>query len=164
MNEEDKKVLVGYLYQYCNCRTNVRILKKRLLNIVNEMKNPLCGIRYTPTPKSQSKSEGSASLTIRQSEIEERIIAQQKEAERKLTNIMDIMDYLEENSKERVLMEMRYIDCMAWQRIGKELHYSRSQCDNIKNAALEELLSFDRVKEIIIAYAEKEERLDTIGH
>ena len=39
---------------------------------------------------------------------------------------MDIMDFLEESSTERMVLELRFIDCKPWAAIERELNLSRS--------------------------------------
>ena len=62
------------------------------------------------------------------------------------------MDYLEENSPERMVLELHYIDCDKWESIEKKMHISRRTCFNYQNKALEKLLNFKKIKVILNEY------------
>ncbi len=54
-------------------------------------------------------------------------------------NVMDLIDLLPAGSTERTVVEMRHIDCKAWDQIAREVYMSRSAVFNYYNAALDML-------------------------
>ena len=93
-----------------------------------------------------------ASFVYRMSEIETRIEEQKSRAENALLKVMDIMDFLEKSSMERMVLELRFIDCKSWASIEKEMHSSRRSCFDCQNRALEMLLSFKKVRNVLQEY------------
>lgn len=97
-----------------------------------------------------------ASLAYQKSEIELRIEEQKRQVEAALIQIMDILDYLDPISEERMVLELRYIDNLPWSTIEKRVHMSRSTCYNKQCAGIRQLLSFKRVREIVKKYSRKQ--------
>ena len=93
-----------------------------------------------------------ASFVYRMSEIETRIEEQKSRAENALLKVMDIMDFLEKSSMELMVLELRFIDCKSWASIEKEMHFSRRSCFDCQNRALEMLLSFKKVRNVLQEY------------
>ncbi len=85
-------------------------------------------------------------------EIETRIEEQKSRVEKALLKVMDIMDFLEENSMERMVLELRFIDCKSWAAIEKEMHLSRRSCFDYQDKALEALLGFKKVRNLLQGY------------
>ena len=88
------------------------------------------------------------------SEIETRIEEQKSRVEKALLKVMDIMDFLEENSTERMVLELRFIDCKGWAAIEKEMHLSRSSLFSYQDKGLEKLLIYKKVRQILNEYKE----------
>lgn len=86
------------------------------------------------------------------SEIETRIADQKNRAEKYLLRILDILDFLDENSPERMVLELRFIDCNNWWDIEKAMHLSRRACFNYQNKALDKLLKFKKIRVILNEY------------
>lgn len=154
---EDKELLKAYLNQYYVGRIKRTQLERRLKNIQEEMATPIGGYEYSPVNYGGTNkvSSGAASFVYRMSEIEIRIENQKDSVEKALLKVMDIMDFLEENSTERVILELRFIDCKNWENIEKEMHLSRRACFNYQNKALEKLLTFKKIQTIIKNYRNK---------
>lgn len=142
---EDKKLLKEYLNQYYISRIKRVQLEKRLKNILEEMNAPIGGYGYSPVNYGGTNkvSDGAASFVYRISTIETRIEEQKKRVETALLNVMDIIDLLDEDSTERMILELRFIDCKSWTAIEKEVHLSRRACFDYQNRALEKLLERD---------------------
>lgn len=151
---EDKELLKRYLNQYCTGRIKRTQLERRLKNIREEMNTPLGGYGYSPVNYGGTNKVGSgaASFIYRMSEIETQIERQKSQVEKALLKIMDIMDFLEENSLERMVLELRFIDCKPWGSIERELHLSRRTCFDYQSKALERLLEFKKVEMILREY------------
>lgn len=151
---EDKELLKEYLNQYYAGRMRRSQLEKRLKNIQAEMAVPIGGYGYSPVNYGGTNKVGSgaASFVYRMSEIETRIEEQKNQVEKALLKIMDIMDFLEENSTERIVLELRFIDCKSWTVIEREMHLSRRSLFSYQDRALEKLLGFKKVRTIMKEY------------
>ncbi len=157
-NDEEKKwmkeLLKEYLNQYYTCRMKRTQLEKRLKSIQEEINTPIGGYEYSPVNYGGTNKVGvgAASFVYRMSEIETRIENQKRRAEKSLLRVLDIMDFLEENSPERMILELRFIDCNNWRSIEKAMHMSRRACFNYQNKALDKLLGFKKVRAILNDY------------
>ena len=148
VKKEDKELLKEYLNQYYICRMKRMQLEKRLKTIQEEMDTPIGGYNYSPINHGGTNKVGSgaASFVYRMSEIETRIENQKARVEKALLKVMDIIDFLQENSTERMVLELRFIDCKPWANIEKEMHLSRRSLFAYQNRALEKLLEFKKVR------------------
>lgn len=151
---KDKDVLKKYLNQYYTGRIKRSQLERRLKNIREEMDTPIGGRGYSPVNYGGTNkvATGAASFVYRMSEIETRIENQKSEVEKALLKVMDIMEFLEESSMERMVLELRFIDCKTWAVIEKELHLSRRTCFDYQNRALEKLMGFKKVRAVLEEY------------
>ena len=151
---EDKETLKEYLNQYYTGRIKRSQLERRLKNIQTEMAAPIGGYGYSPVNYGGTNKvgPGAASFVYRMSEIETRIEDQKSRVEKALLKFMDIMDFLEENSTERMVLELRFIYCKGLAAIEKELHLSRRSCFDYQNKGLERLLTFKKVCQILEEY------------
>ncbi len=152
--EKDKKLLKQYLNQYYISKAKRLQLEKRLKNIREEMNTPIGGLGYSPVNYGGTNQVGlgAASFVYRMSEIETRIGEQKTRVENALLKVMDIMDFLEEDSKERMILELRFIDIESWDTIAHKMYLSRSSCFNYQNKALKKLLSYKKVRMILDKY------------
>lgn len=148
---EEKELLKEYLNQYYSGRIKRSQLERRLKYIRQEMATPIGGYGYSPVNYGGTNKVGSgaASFVYRMSEIETRIEEQKSRIEKALLKVMDIMDFLEENSTERMVLELRFIDCKSWAAIEKEMRLSRRACFNYQDRALERLLSYKKIRKLI---------------
>ena len=83
------------------------------------------------------------------SDIEERIYTQKEEVEKAIVRVMDILDYLPQDSLEREICELRHIDMKPWKDIQESIPMSRSQCNKKYNKAIEMLLNKGRIERMI---------------
>lgn len=149
-------ILKAYLAQYFRAVKKRDQLEKRLKNICREMESPIGGKGYKPVNFNSSEtSSGSASFTLRKSEIESRIKEQKRTIEEDLLKVMDIFDYLDQDSDKRMILELRYIDRLSWRDVSRTASISRSRCFDYWNAGIDMLLEFKRVQKIIADFAEK---------
>lgn len=156
MEQNNKELLEEYLNQYYVGRMKKAQLEKRLKNIQQEMDEPIGGYGYSPINYGTNKTgAGAASFVYRISEIETRIENQQNQTEKALLKVMDIMDFLGENSLERMVLELRFIDCKSWTAIGQEVHLSRSSLFNYRNKGFAKLLKFKKVCQILQNFREE---------
>lgn len=152
--EEYKELLKMYLEQYYNCKRKKALLERRLRDVIRELKEPIGGMGYSPVPRSETNkiSEGSASIIYRMSEIEERISQQKDNMELAMLKVMDIMDFLPEDSTERAVLELRHIDCKPWKDVVKDMNLTRTPCNDYYNKGLVKLLGFKKVMKLINDY------------
>lgn len=148
---EEKELLKEYLNQYYTSRIKRAQLERRLKNIQEEMNTPIGGYGYSPVNYGGTNKvePGAASFVYRIGEIETRIEEQKSRVEKSLLKVMDIMDFLEENSTERIVLELRFIDCKGFAAIEKEMHLSRSSLFSYQDKGLAKLLTFKRVRQIL---------------
>ena len=151
---EKKEMLKRYLEQYHAGKMKRTQLERRLKSIKEEMDSPIGGHGYSPINYSGTNNSGAgaASFVYRMSEIETRIENQKRNTEKALLKVMDIMDFLEESSIERMVLELRFIDCKSWKVIERELHLSRSSLFFYQDKGLEKLLAYKKVCQILSEY------------
>lgn len=151
---EDKELLKEYLNQYYTSRIKRSQLERRLKTIREEMNAPIGGYGYSPVNYGGTNKvgPGAASFVYRIGEIETRIEDQKSRVEKALLKVMDIMDFLEENSTERMVLELRFIDCKSFPAIEKELHLSRSSLFSYQDKGLLKLLTYKKVHQILREY------------
>lgn len=154
--EKNKELLKQYLNQYYICKIRWQQLEKRLRSLREEMNTPIGGLGYSPVNYGGTNkvNSGAASFVYRMSEIETKIEEQKERVEKSLLKVMDIMDFLAEDSKERMLLELRFIDVESWDVIARKMHLSRSSCFIYQNKALEKLLTFKKVQMILEKFKE----------
>lgn len=152
---ENRRLLKRYLSQYYRATQKREVLEKRLLKLQAEFR---C-LKMTP-PVSVSgcfpkKGEGGTALEVRTGDIESRI-KHQIEAQRKtVEEVIDVIEYLPEESTERDILELRHIDCKTWSEICRLVHLTRSPCFEYYNRGLDRLLSFKKVRIALEAYEDR---------
>lgn len=156
---EDALLLDQYLLQYRRCINRKHDLERRRREIVKEFDSPLTGVSYDGMPHGNSEGVGCAALSFRLDEIDTRIKDQINKSIKVLTEIMNVIEFLPENSTERAIIERRYIDRLKWWQICKEENLSRTPATNYWRKGLYELLEFKKVQQIVREY---EKSLNTI--
>ena len=156
-----KEFLKQYLEQYDKKRRRKKILQKRLENFREEMLGTK-GISYSPMLKSKTNRiiNEPAEFCVKQEEIEERIERERKLASAAMLKVMDMLAFLPEDSDEKNILEMKYMDSMSWQEIAEVQSMSRSRCIDYWNIGLEKLLGFKKVRVIIEEYRKEMERTE----
>lgn len=159
----DEAVLLNqYLNQYRRCIGKKHSLENRRNEIMIEFNNPLTGIKYDGMPSGgwNPESVGCAALSFRLDEINTRIKDQIEKATKALADIMDMIEFLPENSMERAIIEHRYIDRYSWEKICRIESLSRTPATRYWRKGLYELLEFKKVKKILREYASADSRDD----
>lgn len=154
--EEQVQLLKEYLGQYHECIKYKQDLEKRLERIQAEIESPLGGKGYSPLPSNNTIGAGAASFILRKAEIEERIIEQKNKVIITINNVMDIIDYLQQGSRERLILEYRYIDFVPWKVIHKKMNLTKTPCFDCTNKAYNKLLSYKRVRTILEEYEQEQ--------
>lgn len=147
--EQERDALRHYLAGYRVARVRLDRLKARHDALKEDMAASLKGTKYDSMPTSGGTSDGAASIIYRIADIEDRIKEQCKLMSVQCMRVMDMLDYLDDDSQQRLVLELRYIDGMNWYDISENLCISRSSCHRAERQALDDLLEFDRVREII---------------
>lgn len=145
-------LLDRYLGQYKHCIRRKRALERRRDEIIKEFDYPIGGVKYDGMPRGSNEGVGCAALSYRLDEIDTRIKEQIDKAVKILAGIMNIIEFLEKNSMERLIIEHRYIDRMSWARICNEVHLSRTPATKYWRKALYDLLEFKKIQQIIADY------------
>lgn len=150
---DEAELLNQYLSQYRYCINKKRILEKRRAEIIREFDSPLGAMKMDGMPRGSSSGVGCAALSFRLDEINTRIKEQMENAERVLADIMNVIDFLPENSLERSIIENRYIDRYNWERVCRENHISRTPATRKWRKGLYMILKYEKVQEILREYS-----------
>lgn len=119
----ERRILKKYLTRYFRAKEKQRTLQQRAASLRAEL--------------------GEAP------EIEARVKAQAKAAERSALEIMDILDLLPEDSTERTILELRHLDCKPWREINRTVYLTASPCYEYYNRGLDTLLAMDKVRQTL---------------
>lgn len=149
---QDAEYLNQYLGQYKRCIQRKKSLERRQKSIIWELDHPLTGISYDGMPHGSGEGVGCAAISFRLDEINTRIEEQKEKAGKVLTEIMDVIEFLPENSMERAVIEHRYIDRSSWGQICKTENISRTPATRYWRKGLYELLEFKKVQQIVHEY------------
>lgn len=168
MTSEEQKhqrnILRSYLSRYRRAKNRVNKLRRRREDFIEDMKYPLGAQSYSGLPRSSAPNDGAATYVFRLCEIEERIIEQEKNANSIMLQIMDIMDFLPEESESRCVMEVKYIDGQSEKQImAAQFYSSRTTVAKYINAGLDELLTYKKIQSIISRYEKKMEDINYEG-
>lgn len=156
---DEAEALNQYLYQYRDSIRKKNTLERRREEIRKEFNHPLKGVSYDGMPHGSSVSVGSAAISYRLDEIDTKITEQITRAQKLLIDIMNIIDFLEEQEYDlsRSIIENRYIDRMGWEKIGRENHASKSKVCRYWKKGLYRLLEFKKVQNILSDYMKERE-------
>lgn len=156
---EGRRILKRYLSQYYRAKDKQAVLRKRLEHLQAELRHP--GVRYTPPkgiPYKPKPHIEAASLTIKISDIEDRIRQQANTEAQSIIDIMDMIEFLPADTLERDILEYRHIDCKSWSDIMKCVHLTRSPCFEYYNRALDKLLEYKKVRATLSEWESRMER------
>ncbi len=156
---DDALALDRYLNQYKRCIRRKRILERRRDEIVKEFDHPLTGINYDGMPHGSGSGVGCAAISFRLDEIDTKIQEQIEKSIKVLAEIMNVIEFLPENSTERAIIEHRYIDRLKWWQICKEENLSRTPANNYWRKGLNALLEFKKVQKIVAEYRKSFEEI-----
>lgn len=145
-----REAVKRYLQQYHAAQQKKRILEERHRTLSRELQAPAVGSPFRTMPTSKpAKTDGAVSVVFRIAEVEDRIEEQREEMAKAVLHVMDLIDLLPQNSVERTVVELRHIDCMAWDKIAETIYMSRSNVFNYYNAALDALLGYKRTEKLV---------------
>lgn len=152
-------LLNQYLGQYKRCINRKRALERRRDDIIREFNSPLSSVSYDGMPHGSGENVGCAAISFRLDEINTRIEEQKEKAVKVLTEIMNIIEFLPENTMERAIIEHRYIDRQSWEQICKIEHISRTPGTKYWRKGLYDLLEFKKVQQIVEKYKKEMEAI-----
>lgn len=130
--QAERRILKKYLGRYYRARKQQAILQDRLQRLKREI---------------HPEAEGDDALSP--SEIEARIQAQAEAVKKSVLEVMDIIAFLPPNSTERLIMELRHLDCKPWEKIQDTVYLTATPCYTHYNKALDTLLEKPEVRRII---------------
>ncbi len=125
----ERQILKNYLARYFRAKNKQAMLQHRLRRLRQEL---------------HPEAEGGNALSPL--EIEARIKAQAEAAERSILEVMDVLDFLPPNSMERIILELRHLDCKPWRDIRKTVYLTASPCFEHYNKGLDALLEVAEVR------------------
>lgn len=145
-----------YLNQYRCSIDRKKSLEHRRNEIIREFDSPLAGVNYDGMPHGKDSGVGCAAISFRLDEINTRLREQMEKTSKILEEIMDIIDFLPENSMEREIVEQKYIDRKSWREICAASHISKTPATRYWRKALYELLEFKRVRAVLDGFGDPE--------
>jgi len=163
MNNE--KYLKLYLERYVKAKRRLKELEETHKVILNDSNSPQYGAGYKEFPRvmSSSVSVGAASFSIKLSDVEERIAVQKDRLRFLILETLEILDFLPADSNERSALELFYIQDKKVSYCCYSMCVSRTTFFDIKKKALNDLLKYEKVKQLISDY-EKAERFMNINY
>ena len=144
-SEDERTFLKRYLGQYYRAKERQKILRERLEDIQTELDPAGVGGHQT-------------SLDVKMAEIKSRIGRQAEIEASSILDIMEVIEFLPQDSLEREIMEMRHIDCKPWNEIMRTIHLSRAPCFRKYSAGLERLLTYKKVRSMLAEFRARVER------
>lgn len=82
-------------------------------------------------------------------DVQKQIDRQIRHNAKLLVQIKDILNYLPDTCIQRQILDALYIDGKSWLQIERHFNYSEASVKRYAAAGLDELLKFERVKELI---------------
>ena len=151
----EEKLLMKYLDQYDLCKHKKLQLERRKRDILTEFDYPISGIRYDGMPKGNKLSDSSASLAIKLDEIEIKILQQKEKTAQTLLEVMSVLECLPLHSRERDVLELKFIDSLKWEDVCKVVSMSRSAAYKYFKDGLSKLLTFEKVQKILKEFKQR---------
>ena len=151
-------LLNQYLSQYKYCIDKKKSLENRRSEIVKELDCPFGAVKMDGMPRGSRSVEGFSAIFFRLDEIDTKIKEQIETAAKMLSDIMNVIDFLPENSLERSIIENRYIDRYSWEMVCRENHISRTPATKSWRKGLYMLLEFKKVRQILKEYQDGKEK------
>lgn len=128
----ERRILKKYLSRYFKAKKRQDILQDRLRQLQLEL---------------HQSAEGGNALSP--SEVKARLQAQAEAAERSVLEVMDVLAFLPPNSTERIILELRHLDCKPWEKIQAAVYLTASPCYAHYNRGLDALLAVAAVRRTI---------------
>jgi predicted DNA-binding protein YlxM (UPF0122 family) len=149
-----KELLKRYLSRYNNAKIRIRHLEKlsdEIKQNVDSLKSP-CDT--TPRVKNSSVNSGAAECALRIIETEERILEQRKKLSIIMGEILDVFDFLPIESRERHVLELRYLNNYSVIEICTECKVCSSTYHALCDRGIKRLLKYQKINDTISKYEE----------
>lgn len=157
-----KELLKHYLNRYNKAKNRIKELEALQIQLRQDAGCPKSPCdSSSPRVKNNSVSGGAAEFALRIVEIDERIMNHKKQLSMLLSEILDVFDYLPLESDERAVLELRYIQDKREKFICRTRYISRSTYYSLCDKALQKLLSYQRINEILKKYDEELKKYDS---
>ena len=128
----ERRILRKYLARYYRARDKKSILQGRLRAL-----------------RADLQKKGGFMPPVSVQEIELKIQRQQETAEKSVLEIIEILELLPAESTERIILELRHIDCKTWDEISRTVYLTRTPCAKYYNRGLDALLGMSEVRRIL---------------
>lgn len=138
---DGRRLLKEYLWQRYNARVRLEALQRRLSELVT--------IGQCREKVGEPDAEIRASIDAATEEVKEQILLTTSTIKR----VSSVIGLLPPGSTERIILELRFINCDSWTDIKKAVYRSRSSCHSYYCKALETLLQKPEVVEALEEYA-----------
>lgn len=157
-NHQDRTLLRNYLKRYTSERRQLTKLNWRLKELKDDLHTPLKAVRIDGMPKGTERSDRIAESMAKIERVEEDIEKQINKTINTLRDIRAVVGLLPRDSKERVIVEMRYIDGYSWDYIENKggLYMSRASIFEYERRAIDYLLDKKFVRRKINAWNRKD--------
>ncbi len=153
--KEYRIYLKEYLNRYVIAKRRLKELRETHRVILDDFNNPQYGAGYKEFPRVMSSNTnlGAASFSIKLADIESRIAVQQNKLKELVLDVLEIIDYLPPDSKERSALELSYIQDKSVKKCCYSMCVSRSTFFEFKRKAIDDLLEFEKVRVVVSEYA-----------
>lgn len=146
----EARELDSYLKNYFVLVRQKQVLEKRRKEIISDFNNPLTSLCLDGMPKGRGKTnDGCVGLPLKLNEVEMRIKEKIEEIKKEYQRIDDVIAFLPEDSKERLILEYRYIDRMSWEAICRIENMAKTPIIYLWRKGLYSLLRFAKIKKIV---------------
>lgn len=156
MNQkESRRALREYLDRFRIAKLKQEQLKKRHDFLSDEINSPLAVTGYNTIPiTGGGVPDGAVGVIYRIADIENCIRVQQDKMVAICLKIMELLDCLPPDSEHRLVLELKYIDNKSWRQIAGLIYRSVDTCRRLEREALNEMLEYDRVKNLVGAVSD----------
>lgn len=138
---EGRRLLKEYLRQRYNARVRLEALQRSLSELVT--------IGRCREKVGESDAEIRAAIDAAAEEVKEQILLTTST----INQVSSMISLLPLGSTERIILELRFINCDSWADIAKAVYRSRSGCHSYYCRALEALLQKPEAVETLEEYA-----------
>jgi len=125
----ERRILRKYLARYYRAKDKREILQGRLSLLRKDL-----------------PGKGGFMPPLSVPEIEAKIQQQTEAAEKSVLEIIDLLELLPAESTERIILELRHIDCKNWADICDTVYLTRTPCAKYYNRGLDALLRMSKVR------------------
>ncbi|WP_455043370.1 DUF1492 domain-containing protein [Granulicatella adiacens] len=122
----------------------IRLIDKEINQMLNELERIRCSLMRSPQLKQVSVQESKVGLKddvyIKMIEYNDKINQKVDELIDTKKKVFDIIEQIKDH-EQRLILNMRYVDCEKWEDIEQELHVSKNTMHRIHRKALKEFNS-----------------------